>query len=182
MSAPTPGQHPPRGAFQGHWWAPGVPGGVPVWLTVDDGVLALMAPGQGPTGFVDVFRVPVHRARVTSAAQRITVTVDGRAYPILARPHGPVLGAGLGVAASAAGLAGRDLARGRATAARAANLAADAAAFSRLGGHEVIAALRQSGVPVRRMGYGVLLTVGLAIGLLVAVLVAVVTVVVVSAG
>jgi hypothetical protein len=170
----------PRAAFQGYGTAPGGSGAVPVWLIVEDGVIALLAPGQSPTGFVDVFRVPVHQARVSSAAQRITVTVGGTAYPVLARPHGPVIGAGLAAAGSVAGLAGAGVAHGGTTAARAGNLAADASAFARQGGHELLAALRQSGAPVRRVGYGPLLAVGFAVGLLLVVLVTVVTVVAVS--
>ena len=67
-----------------------------------------------------------------------------------------------------------------ATAARAGNLAADASAFSRLGGPAFLAAARASGVPVRRVGYGVLLVLGFGIGLLVALLVTVITVAVVA--
>ncbi len=169
-----------RAAFQGHWMAPGAFGGVPVWLVVEDGHLALLAPGHSPTGYIDVFRVPAHQARVSSAAQRITVTVAGRSYPVLARPIGRAIGPALGAAGAAAGLAGADLAQGRATAARAGNLAADASAFSRLGGPAFLAAARASGVPVRRVGYGVLLVLGFGIGLLVALLVTVITVAVVA--
>lgn len=53
-------------------------GVIPVWLVVDDGHLALLAPGQSPTGYVDVFRVPAHQAKVSSAAQRITVSAHVR--------------------------------------------------------------------------------------------------------
>ncbi|MBU2696060.1 hypothetical protein [Pimelobacter sp. 30-1] len=149
-----------RAAFQGYWAAPA--GAVPVWLLVEDGRLALLAPGHGPSGYVDVFRVPVHQARVSSAAQRITVTVGGTSYPVLARPIGPVIGAALGVAG--------------ATATRAGNLAADASAFSRQGGPALLAALRQSGTPARRIGYAPLLAIGFVVGLLLALLVTVVTV------
>lgn len=175
MSHPTAWQPQPRGAFQGYWMAPGAGGGVPVWLVVDDGWLALLAPGQSPCGHVDVFRVPVRQAQVSSAAQRITVTVGGTAYPVLARPLGPVVGSVLGVAGAAAGLAGADLVRGGSTVARGGNVAADAAAFSRQGGPAFLAAARRSGVRVRRVGYGVLLTVGFGVGLLVALLVTVIT-------
>lgn len=171
---------PVRAAFQGQWMAPGSLGGVPAWLVVENGQLALLAPGPGPTGFVDVFRVPVRQARVRSAAQRITVTVAGTNYPVLARPFGPIIGAGLGGAGSVAGLAGSPVGHVAGTAARAGNLAADASAFARQGGHEFLAAVRQTGAPVRRLGYGPLLAIGLLVGVGVVVLVTVVTVIAVS--
>lgn len=176
MSRSNAWQPQPRAAFQGYWMAPGAAGGVPVWLVAEDGVIALLAPGQSPTGYVDVFRVPVHQARVTSAAQRITVTIGGRSYPVLARPLGPVIGPVLGLAGNAAHIAGAEIARGAGTAARAGNVAADASAFARQGGPAFLAAARRSGAPVRRVGYGVVLGVGFAIGLLVVVLVTVITV------
>ncbi|TQK69834.1 MULTISPECIES: hypothetical protein [unclassified Nocardioides] len=170
----------PRAAFQGHWMAPGTFGGVPAWLVVEDGRVALLAPGQSPTGFVDVFRVPVRQARISSAAQRITVTVAGTAYPVLARPHGPVVGSGLAATGSVAGLAGAEVVHGTSTAARAGNVAADAAAFARQGGPQFLATLRQQGGQVRRVGYGVLLSVGFVAGLLLALLVTVITVAVLA--
>ena len=163
----------PRGAFHGYWMAPG--GAVPVWLLVEDGRLALLAPGHSPTGYVDVFRVPVHQARVSSAAQRITVTVAGRSYPVLARPVGPVIDSVLGLTGAAAHVAGAEMLHGRSTVGRAGNVAADASAFSRQGGPAFLAAARREGVSVRRVGYGVLLSVGFAVGLLIAVLVTVIT-------
>lgn len=169
-----------RAAFQGYWMAPGARGGVPVWLVVEDGRVALLAPGHGPSGFVDVFRVPVPQARVSSAAQRITVTVAGRSYPVLARPLGPVIDPVLGIAGNAAHLAGADVVHRGGTAGRAVNVAADASAFARQGGPQLLAALRHEGGQVRRVGYGVVLGVGFAIGLLVAVLVTVVTVAVLA--
>ncbi|MBM7516149.1 hypothetical protein [Nocardioides nitrophenolicus] len=168
----------PRGAFQGYWMVPG--GAVPVWLVVEDGVVALLAPGESPTGFVDVFRVPAHLAGVSSAAQRITVTAGGRTYPVLARPLGPVLGAALGVAGGAAHLAAGHGPHLGSTAARAGNVAADASAFARQGGPAFLLAARRSGVRVRRVGYGVLLGVGFVVGLLICVLVTVVTVAVLA--
>jgi hypothetical protein len=177
MNTPAPQ---PRAAFQGYWMAPGSYAGVPAWLIVEDGVIALLMPGQGPSGFVDVFRVPVHQARVRSAAQRITVTVSGTAYPVLARPLGPVIGAGLAVTGALAGLAGSEVAHGAGTAARAGNLAADASAFFRQGGPGFLAALRQAGVPVRRTGYAALLAVSFALWLVAVVLFAVIAVVMLS--
>lgn len=169
-----------RAAFRGQWMAPGSLGGVPAWLVVENGQLALLAPGPGPSGFVDVFRVPVQQARVRSAAQRITVTVGATNYPVLARPVGPIIGAGLGGAGALAGLAGSAPGHVAGTAARAGNLAADASAFARQGGHEFLAAVRQSGAPVRRVGYGPLLAIGLLAGVCVVVLVTVITVIAVS--
>ncbi|REK70097.1 hypothetical protein DX116_13055 [Aeromicrobium endophyticum] len=150
---------------------------MPVWLVAEHGVVALVAPGESPTGYVDIFRVPTRQARVTSAAQRITVTVGGQSYPVLARPRGPVIGSALGVAGSTAHLAGVEIVYGAATAARAGNLAADASAFAQQGGPAFLAAARRSGARVRRAGYGVVLGLGLAIGLL---LVVVVTMIVVA--
>jgi hypothetical protein len=176
ISHPDAGQPQPRAAFQGYWMAPNGAGGVPVWLVAEDGMIALVAQGESPTGYVDVFRVPVHQARVTSAAQRITVTVGGQSYPVLARPLGPVIDPVLGVAGSTAGLAGAEAIHGAATAARVGNLAADASAFARQGGPAFLAAARRSGTRVRRAGYGVVLGVGFTIGLLMVVLVTVITV------
>lgn len=176
MSHPDAGRWQPRAAFQGYWTVPNVGGVVPVWLVVEGGVIALMAPGESPTGYVDIFRVPLYQARVTSAAQRITVTVGGQSYPVLARPLGPIVGSVLGVAGSTAHLAGAEVIHGAATAARAGNLAADASAFTRQGGPAFLAAARQSSARVRRAGYGLVLGVGFTIGLLVVVLVTVITV------
>lgn len=170
------GRSQPRAAFQGYWMAPDGAGAVPVWLVAEHGVIALVAAGESPTGYVDIFRVPTRQARVTSAAQRITVTVGGQSYPVLARPLGPVFGAALGVAGSTAQLAGAEVVRGAATAARAGNLAADASAFARQGGPAFLAAARRSGARVRRAGYGVVLGVGFAVGVLLVVLVTVITV------
>lgn len=180
MSSPHAVPWQARAAFQGYWTAPGAGGAVPVWLVVEDGVVALLAPGQGPTGYVDVFRVPVHQASVSSAAQRITVTAAGRSYPVLARPLGPVIGPVLGIAGAAGHLVGAEGVRVAGTAARAGNVAADASAFARQGGPAFLAAARQAGVRVSRVGYGVLLGVGFAVGLLVALLVTVVTVAVLA--
>ncbi|CAM3160553.1 hypothetical protein NODU109028_00700 [Nocardioides dubius] len=173
------GSHPalPRATFQGYWMAPGAFGGVPVWLSVEGGLLSLVAAQPGSSGTSVVFRVPVQHARVRAAAQRITVTVAGRTYPVLARPLGPVVGPAVGVAGSLAGLAGAERVHGGAVAARGANVAADAAAFSRQGGHQLLAALRASGAPVRRVGYPAILAAGLAAGFLVVLLVTVITVV-----
>ncbi len=174
MSTPYPTQPVPpvRAAFQGFWMRPG--GAVPVWLLAEDGRIALLAPGAGPSGFVDVFRVPVQQARVSSAAQRITVTVGGASYPVLARPIGPVIGPALGVAGSVAGLAGAHPVHGAGTVGRAANTAADASAFARQGGPAFLALVRQQGGSVRRVGYGPLLAGGFVAGLLLVVLVTVV--------
>jgi hypothetical protein len=169
-----------RAAFQGRWMAPGTVGGLPAWLVVEDGHVALLTPGQSPSGFVDVFRVPVDQVKVSSAAQRITVTVAGRAYPVLARPHGPFIDAGLAVAGSVAGHMEAEVLRGGTSAARVGNVAADASAFARQGGPAFLAALRQEGGRVRRVGYGVVLGVGFAIGLLVVVLATVITLAAVS--
>lgn len=176
MSYPNAWQPQPRAAFQGYWMAPSAGGAVAVWLVVEDGVIAMLAPGQSPSGFVDVFRVPVHQARVASAAQRITVSVGGRSYPVLARPLGPIVGPVLGLAGATAHLAGAEGVHLAGTAARAGNVAADASAFARQGGPAFLEAARSSGTPVRRTGYGVVLGVGFAIGLLVVVLVTGITV------
>lgn len=165
-----------RAAFQGWWMAPGTPGGVPAWVIVEDGRLALMVPGASASGFVDVFRVPLPQARVSSAAQRITVTVSGTSYPVLARPHGALLGPVAGVVGSAGRLAGHPAAGIGSTAFRAGNLAADSSAFARQGGHELLAAARRGGAPVRRVGYAALLAGGVVAGLLLVLLVTVVTV------
>ncbi|MEV5001282.1 hypothetical protein [Nocardioides sp. LML1-1-1.1] len=180
MSSPYAARWQARGAFQGYWTPPGAGGAVPVRLVVEDGVVALLAPGQGPAGHVDVFRVPVHQVTVSSAAQRITVTAAGRSHVVLARPIGPVIGPALGIAGTAAHLAGAEGLRVAGTAARAGNVAADASAFARQGGPAFLAAARQAGVRVRRVGYGALLGVGFAIGLLVVLLVTVVTVAVLA--
>lgn len=160
--------------FDGFWMTPD--GSVPARLVAGNGQVALLIAGQSPTGFVDVFRVPVQHARVSSAAQRITVTVGSTAYSVLARPHGPIIGAALGAAGAVAGLAGAHVVRGGSTVARGGNLAADAAAFSRQGGHQFLAALRHEGAPARRVGYPALLVGGFAIGLLVVALITIVTV------
>lgn len=164
-----------RAAFQGHWMAPGSFGsGVPAWLLLEDGYVALMVPGESASGYVDLFRVPVHQAAVSSAAQRITVTVGGTGYPVLARPHGPYVAMGLTTAGAVAGAMGADGPRMASAGGRMANIAADARAFSLMGGPEFLAAVRAEGAPVRRMGYPALLGLGLVLGVLVVVLINVV--------
>lgn len=167
---------PVRAAFHGQWMVPGALGGVPAWLIVENYQLALLAPGASASGFVDVFRVPVQQAKVSSAAQRITVQVAGTKYVVMARPLGPIVGAGMGAVGSLGGLAGSPAINVAGTAAQAGSLAADAAAFARQGGHDFLNALRQVGVPVRRVGYGPLLAIGLLVGLCLVVVVTIVTV------
>lgn len=116
------------------------------------------------------FTVPANQVMVKSAAQRITLVVQGRTHPILADP-GAVnramrytrLGT-LGRAMDAPGLSAV------ADMGRIANQAGAANAFSTNGGPAFLAAMRQSGAHVSRMGFGALFAIGGCVGLLVALL------------
>lgn len=111
-------------------------------------------------GWAQYFSVPAPEVVVKSAAQRITLVVRGRSYPILADPTviNRVLGyTMLGVAANMLDKpvfgAGLDVGRGL-TQVSAAN------AWRAGGGPAFIDAARYSGVQVSRLGYGPLVAIG----------------------
>lgn len=137
---------------------------------------------HAPGGWSQVFRAPAQEVQVRSAAQRITLVLHGRSYPILADPSATRR------ALRAQGRAARWSTYGRlahwdghhvahrslANVSRGLTQAGAAHAFESQGGGEFLAASRASGARVSRWGYGPLLALGCGIGLLVPVLVLVI--------
>lgn len=140
-----------------------------------------------PAGWEQLFSVPAEQVKVTSAAQRITLHVGGRRYPILADPGAvrrvyrlQYMGGALGLSNA---LTHQDPVhrtyhrlghRALGNTARGLNQAAAARAFSAQGGKEFLAASRASGARVSRLGYGPLLAIGCGLGALVPLIVLVV--------
>jgi len=136
-----------------------------------------------PTGWAQLFSVPAQQVQVRSAAQRITLVVGGRSYPILADP-GAIGRAnyanGMGSAMSMShhlhhGTNDWAAHRMVGNVARGINQAGAARAFAAQGGGEFLAATRASGARVSRLGFLPLFAIGCGIGLVAVILVLVVT-------
>jgi hypothetical protein len=147
---------------------------VPARAEVHDGMVSLwVAP---PTGWVQYFSVPAHEVVVKSAAQRITLVVGGRSYPLLADPGAVGRGIQLGVAGTIAETLDRPRLEMGVDVARGVNVAGAANAFHAGGGPAFIAAAQQSGARSSRVGYGPILAIGCGAGLLIVIAVTAVTV------
>lgn len=145
---------------------------------VKDGVVTLWT--AAPTGWTQLFSVPVGEVAVKSAAQRITLVVRGQSYPILADPAAVnrAMGlAGTGIVGNLAHVPGVSAAS---SVGRAANQIAAANAFKASGGGEFLAAMRGSGARVSRLGFGALTAIGCSAGLLVVLVIVVIAVAMVN--
>lgn len=164
----------PQAVFSGALGDNASGGWYPAQAVVQGGVITLWV--ASPAGWTQAFSAPAQEVRVKSAAQRITLVVQGRSYPILADP-GAVGRAlrlnGMGAVGSLTGspaltVAG-DVGRGM-------NQAAAAQAFAAGGGGEFLAAARQAGSRVSRLGYGAIAAIGCGGGVLLVAAVLLVTV------
>ena len=95
-----------------------------------------------------------------SAAQRITLVVRGQSYPILANPRAVTRALGYGVAGTVASVLDKPIYGAGVDAGRAVNQASAAHSWSAGGGPQFIAAARQSGANVSRLGYGSVAAIG----------------------
>jgi hypothetical protein len=128
-----------------------------------------------PAGWEQVFRAPAQEVQVKSAAQRITLVLHGRSYPILADPGATPRALRSQRRAAAWSTYGRIVHgddhrvahRAVAGVSRGLTQAGAARAFEVQGGSEFLAASRASGARVSRLGYGPILAIGCAVGLLV---------------
>lgn len=172
---PPPGQpqqwRPPpqpfsRAVFSGALGDKATGGWYPARAVLENGMVTLWVASANE--WRPHFTVPANHVMVKSAAQRITLVVQGRPYPILADPGAVNRGMrytrlgtlGRAMDAPALAVAG-DMGR-------IANQAGAANAFSTNGGSAFLAAMRQSGAHVSRMGFGALFAIGACVGLLVA--------------
>lgn len=141
---------------------------------VSNGYVTLWVASGG--GWAQQFRVPAQQVTVKSAAQRITLVVQGRSYPILAKPAAVGRAIAYGAASTYAEAFDRPVFEAGVDVGRGVNQAAAGAAFSSQGGPEFIAAARASGAQVSRLGYGAIAAIGCGGGALVVIVVVFVTV------
>lgn len=152
----------------------------PARVEADGSTVALWV--STPDGWTQLFRAPAQEVQVKSAAQRITLVLHGRSYPILADPSATRRGLRAQRRAArwstyghlAHGDSHHVAHRSLAGVSRGLSQAGAAHAFEVQGGSEFLAASRASGARVSRVGYGPLLAIGCGLGLLVPVLVLVV--------
>ncbi|MFK3836070.1 hypothetical protein [Microbacterium sp. NPDC087868] len=151
---------------------------LPARAEVSNGFVSLWV--ASPAGWTQYFSVPAHEVVVKSAAQRITLVVRGRSYPLLADPRAVDRAIHHGIAGGVADILdkprfemGVDLARG-------VSVAGGAYSFHLGGGPAFIAAAQQSGARTSRLGYGPLLAIGCGSGLAVVIVVTLVTVLMLS--
>lgn len=153
-------------------------GWLPARAEVGNGVITLWV--GLPSGWTQYFSVRADEVTVKSAAQRITLVVNGQSYPLLADPAAVGRAIGLGAVGGVAGMLDKPGLELGADVGRGVNLAGGARSFQVGGGPEFLAAARQSGARTSRLGYGPLIAIGCGGGLLVVLLVTVITVVAVS--
>lgn len=154
---------PPHAVFSGALGDNATGGWYAAQAVVSDGLITLWV--GSPAGWAKHFSVPAREVTVKSAAQRITLKLRGRSYPILADPAAVnrALGlTGMGIAGGVTGSSGVSMASG---VGRAMNQVGAANSFSVQGGGEFLAAARASGARVSRLGYGALAAIGCGGGL-----------------
>lgn len=165
--------------FSGAWGDTVTGGWSPAQVVLSGGTVTLWV--ASPAGWAPHFTVPAGRVVVKSAAQRITLVVNGRGHPILADPGAVNRALGLtgaGIMGQARGVPGvaaaSHLGRG-------VNQAMAARAFSANGGAQFLAAMRASGARVSRIGYGALVAIGFGITFVVVLALLVITALVLNA-
>ncbi|WP_159622005.1 hypothetical protein [Ruania rhizosphaerae] len=179
-----PIQH-PHAVFSGAWGDTTTGAWYPAQAVVSAGIVTLWI-GSAAAGWTQHFSVPAREVTVKSAAQRITLVVGGRSYPILADPGAVSRALGftsMGIVGGVAHHGHRPYRyrryRRRSGAAwdvaRGVNQAAAAYAFNARGGGEFLSAVRASGARVSRLGYGALAAIGCGGGVLVVFLVVAMT-------
>lgn len=153
-------------------------GWFPAQAVVSEGLVTLWV--ATPNGWMQQFSAPAREVTVKSAAQRITLSAQGRTYPILAEPRAvnrALSLTGMGIAGQVIDSAGVTAASG---VGRTVNQAAAAQAFAARGGREFLAAMRASGARVSRLGYGAIVAIGCGGGLAVVILTLLITVAVLN--
>lgn len=150
----------------------------PAQAEVSNGFVTLWI--GSPTGWAQQFSVPAAEVAVKSAAQRITLTVRGQSYPILADPHAVGRAHRYNAMGAAAGILDKPILEAGADAGRGLNQMAAAGSFHIGGGPEFLAAARVSGARVSRLGYGAIAAIGCGGGLAVVIAVLVITVIVLN--
>ncbi|MGO3886896.1 MAG: hypothetical protein ACTJHU_11425 [Mycetocola sp.] len=133
-----------------------------------------------PTGWARYFSVPATEVIVKSAAQRITLDVRGKSYPILADERSVARTIRHGIAGGVASVLDKPVFGIGVDVARGVNVAGGAHSFALGGGPEFLAAAQRSGARTSRFGYGPILAIGCGAGLLVVVVVTFATLVAVS--
>ncbi|MFD5213608.1 hypothetical protein [Microbacterium sp. NPDC058345] len=175
MTAPPPLPH---AVFSGALGDTATGGWFPAQAVVSAGLVTLWVASR--SGWAQQFSVPASEVTVKSAAQRITLHVHGRSYPILADPRAVNRALNLG----AVGVAGHIVDAPGAVVAgdvgRTMNQAAAAHAFTARGGQEFLAAMRSSGARVSRLGYGAIVAIGCGGGLALVIATLVITVLVLN--
>lgn len=169
-----PLQH-PQAVFSGAWGDTTTGAWHPVQAVVSAGIVTLWV-ASAAGDWTQHFSVPAREITVKSAAQRITLVVGGRSYPILADPAavGRALGfTSMGIVGGIAHHHGYGVAS---DVGRGVNQVAAANAFSARGGGEFLSAMRVSGARVSRLGYGAIAAIGCGGGALVVFVVLAVTV------
>ncbi|MFK0072397.1 hypothetical protein [Arthrobacter woluwensis] len=164
----------PQATFTGAYGDTATNSWYPAQAVLEQGIVTLWV--GSPTGWMQYFSVPAAEVTVKSAAQRITLAVAGRNYPILADPRAVYQALNFGAANVVGEITGNQTLGAMSTAGRAMNQVGAAQAFNAGGGNEFLAAMRASGARVSRLGYGAIAAIGCGAGLLVVILVVVITV------
>lgn len=173
-----PAYQPPSAVFAGALGDTASGGWFPARAEVAGGFITLWA--AMPNGWTQCFSVPAQEVTVQSAAQRITLVVHGRRYPLLADPRAVGRGIRHGIVGGVASVLDKPVLGAGVDVARGVNLAAGAHSFQLGGGPAFLAAAQQSGARTSRVGYGPLLGIGCGCGVLVVVGVTLVTLVAIS--
>lgn len=157
----------PRATFTGTYGDTATGAWYPAQAMVDQGYVTFWV--LGPTGWGQRFSLPAPYVTVKSASQRITLVANGQSFPILADVDAARRVPGLLAVDVAGGIAGNSLLESAGVLGRGVNQAGAAQKFYAAGGPEFLAAMRASGSPVSRFGYGAIIGIGCGCGLLVAV-------------
>ncbi len=161
-----PLQH-PHAVFSGAWGDTTTGAWYPVQAVVSAGIVTLWV-ASAAGGWTQHFSVPAQEVTVKSAAQRITLAVGGRSYPILADPAAVGRALGFTSMGIVGGITHHHPGYGVASdVGRGVNQVAAANAFSARGGGEFLSAMRASGARVSRLGYGAIAAIGCGGGALV---------------
>lgn len=168
----------PYAVFSGSWGDRASGGWYPAQAVVRDGIITMWI--ATANGWAQHFSVPAGEVTVKSAAQRITLVVRGKSFPILADPAAAGRARTI-IGADAVGhIADLPVVNVASTVGRGVNQGVAAQAFNSQGGGEFIAAARASGARVSRLGYGALIAIGCGGGLLVVLAVVVIAAVVLA--
>ncbi|WP_309103787.1 hypothetical protein [Microbacterium sp.] len=173
-----PPSHLPYAVFSGALGDAASGAWYPARAEVSNGFITLWVGSS--TGWAQYFSVPAAEVTVKSAAQRITLTVRGQSYPILADPHAVGRALRYNALGVAAHVLDRPILGAGADVGQGLNQVAAAGSFHIGGGPEFLTAARFSGAQVSRLGYGAIAAIGCGGGLAVVILTLVITVIVLN--